>query len=95
MIHNDFAQLASFTRKTEEYTFDATFYLHCGSVLVGSNTNVIVKGQLNINGRPANIEMLKNVSVVLTTYNYIDNLPVTKTFNELSFNADKELVLTF
>lgn len=69
--------------------------MHCGSVLVGSNTNIVVKGQLSINGRPAKLDILKNVKVVLTTYNYIDNLPVTKTYNGLSFNTDKELVLTF
>jgi len=32
--------------------------------------------------------MLKNVKIVLTTYNYIDNIPVTKTFQNLSFKND-------
>jgi len=95
MLHNGFAQLSQFTRKTESYNFKSHFYLHCGSVLVGSNTNVVIKGQLSINGRPAKLDILKNIKVVLTTYNYIDNLPVTKTYNGLAFNSDKELVLTF
>ena len=95
MIDNDFAQLGDFTRKTERYNFKAYFYLHAGSVLVGTNTNVVVKSQLTINGRPANLDLLKNVKLTLTTYNYIDNLPVTKTFSNLSFNNDKELSITF
>jgi len=95
MINGDFAQLNEFTRKTETYTFNANFYLHYGSVLVGSTTNVIVKGQLNINGRRANLSLLKNVKLVLTTHNYIDNLPVTKTFSNLSFENEKELSITF
>lgn len=69
--------------------------MHSGSVLVGSNTNVIIKGDLRINDRPTKLDMLKNVQVTLTTYNYIDNLPVTKTFKGLKFENDKELVVTF
>jgi len=57
-------------------------------VLVGSSTNVIVRAQLLINGRKAALNMLKNVKIVLTTYNYIDNIPVTKTFQNLSFKND-------
>lgn len=95
MINGDFAQLNEFTRKTESYSFEAQLYLHSGSVLVGSSTNIVVKGQLNINGRKANLNLLKNVKIVLTTYNYIDNLPVTKTFSNLQFENDKELTITF
>jgi hypothetical protein len=58
---------------------------------VGSSTSVIVKAQLNVNGRKAKLDLLKNVKIVLTTFNYIDNLPVTKTFSNLSFDNDKEL----
>lgn len=43
MINGDFAQLGEFTRKTETYTFNAQFYLHSGSVLVGSSTSVVAK----------------------------------------------------
>lgn len=32
--------------------------------------------------------MLKNVKLVLTTFNYIDNIPVTKTFENLNFIND-------
>jgi len=47
---------------------------------VGALTNIIVRAQLLINGRKTTLSMLKNVKVVLTTFNYIDNIPVTKTF---------------
>jgi hypothetical protein len=62
---------------------------------VGSSTSVIVKAQLNVNGRKAKLDLLKNVKIVLTTFNYIDNLPVTKTFTNLSFDNDKELSIQF
>jgi hypothetical protein len=95
MIHNDFAQLSQLTQKTEDYDFSAFFYLHTGSVLVGANTNIVIRGKLNINGRPASLTNLKNVKLTLTTNNYIDNLPVTKTFNNLAFNNERELNVTF
>jgi hypothetical protein len=64
-------------------------------VLVGASTSVVVKASLNINGRRAQLSLLKNVKLVLTTYNYIDNLPVTKTFSNLQLANDKELLVTF
>jgi hypothetical protein len=39
--------------------------------------------------------MLKNVKIVLTTFNYIDNVPVTKTFQDLNFVNDQELSVSF
>jgi hypothetical protein len=39
--------------------------------------------------------MLKNVKLVLTTFNYIENIPVTKTFENLSFINDQELSVSF
>lgn len=95
MINGEFAQLGDFTQKTESYSFSAQFYLHQESVLVGASTNVIVRAQLMINGRKAALSMLKNVKIVLTTYNYIDNIPVTKTFQNLSFLYDQELSVSF
>jgi hypothetical protein len=95
MIHGDFAQLGDFTQKTESYSFSAQFYLHQESILVGASTNIIIRAQLLINGRRTTLSMLKNVKLVLTTFNYIDSIPVTKTFENLSFINDQELSVSF
>lgn len=95
IIHNNFAEFTTFTRKEEVYSFSTEFYLHGGSVLVGSTSNIVIKSHLEVNGRATKLNMLKNVKVTLSTYNYIDNLPATKTFNDLKFDQDKELVVSF
>lgn len=48
-----------------------------------------------INGRHANISLLKNVNVELTTINYIDSIPVTKKMEGLSLEDGKELTVEF
>jgi len=63
--------------------------------LVGASAKLVVIPQLKINGRKADLKMLKNSKVVLTTKNYIDNIPVTKNFAGLSFEDGKELSLQF
>jgi len=95
MIHNGFAQLGEFMRKTESYEFEPTFFLPQGATLVGTNTSVLIRGDLRINGRKANLNLLKKVKVVLSTVSFIDNMPVTKTFQNLAFDNDKDLSVTF
>ena len=85
MIHNDFAQLESFTQSTEVYTFSAKMNLTDESLLMGSTTKIVVTPMLHLNGMKADLSLLKNVSVVLSTENYIDKVPVTKEFTGLSF----------
>ena len=51
---------------------------------MGNNAQVIISPRLMINGRHANISLLKNVNVELTTINYIDSIPVTKKMEGLS-----------
>ena len=65
------------------------------SMLVGSTTQVVVRGQLFVCGRPANLKHLTNVKLVLESSNYIDGVPLTKTFPNLSFSKDSELTVEF
>lgn len=95
MIHDNFAEFTTFTRKEEVYSFNCEFYLHGGSVLIGSNSSIVIKGAMEVNGRPCKLNLLRNVKVTLSTFNYIDKLPATKTFNDLKFENDKELVINF
>ena len=65
MVNDGFAQLGEFTRKTEKYGFDASFFLNKESVLVGSSTQIVIKPHLTINDRPADVSMLKNSKVIV------------------------------
>jgi len=50
---------------------------------------------LQVNSRQASLALLKNIKVTLTTISYIDNLPVTKNFENLTFQDNKDCVLEF
>jgi hypothetical protein len=68
-------------------------FVHQESILLGMSTKLVVRPQLFINGRKANVNLVKNVKVVVTTNNYIDKIPVTKNFNGLKFENDEELTI--
>jgi hypothetical protein len=95
MQNGDFAQLGEFTRKTESYRFEASFFVDGEQLLMGNNAQVVISPQLYINDRSASLNLLKNVNVSLTTTNYIDSIPVTKKFDGLTLNDDKELTIEF
>eukprot|EP00347_Sterkiella_histriomuscorum_P022623 403337784 len=95
LMNNGFAQLCDFERQTEVYSFTCTALLNQESILIGNKAQIIIKPNLLINQRPASLTILKNTKVNITTYNYIDNIPVTKKFEDLTFNDSKELILDF
>lgn len=65
MIHNHFAQLSEFTRKTEVYSFDAHFHLNVEQVLVGQEASILIRPTLLVNGRKTNVKLLKSIKVKL------------------------------
>jgi len=54
-----------------------------------------VRPSLLINGRQASLDLLKNSKLVLTTRNYTEKIPVTKTFENLKFQNNKETIVEF
>ena len=95
LINNGFAQLCEFERQTETYNFTTWFYINPESILIGSKASVMVRPTLTVNGRQASLELLKNAKITLTTKNYTEKLPVTKTFDNLKFKNNKELIIDF
>jgi hypothetical protein len=69
--------------------------LNSESVLIGNTASILVRPSLLINGRLANLDLLKNTKIILTTSSYIDSIPVTKTFENLTFSNNKELIVDF
>ena len=95
LIHNEFAQLADFNRLTETYSLNCSYVLHPESLLMGMESKILVRPQLTVNGRPCDLRLLKNNKIKLTTTSFIDNIPVTKDFDNLELNSSEEIVLTF
>ena len=95
LIHNEFAQLADFTRLTETYSLNCKYVLHPESLLMGMESKILIRPQFTVNGRPCDLKLLKNTKVKLTTTSFIDNIPVTKDFDNLKLDSSEEIVLTF
>lgn len=72
MQNGDFAQLGEFTRKTESYSFKASFFINGEQMIMGNNAQIMISPVLKINDREASLTLLKKVNVSLTTFNYID-----------------------
>ena len=96
MINDDFAQLTEFDRKTENYdSFKVFYHLNFESMLVGSQAQILVKPILNINGRKTSVALLQNAKVTIKIKNFIDASDVTKTFENLKFKDDEDMILNF
>jgi len=95
LLNNGFAQLCNFERFSENYAFSAWIYLSSESLLIGNKAEVVVRPFLTVNQREAQLEVLKNTKITLTTLNYIDQIPVTKTFENVKFKQGVETVLDF
>jgi hypothetical protein len=95
MKHGTFAQMGEFMRKTEEYSFDCTFFLNGEQILIGNSAQIVVRPQLLINGRHTSLTQLKNVKATISTTNYIDNIPITKNFDNMKMEDDRETVIDF
>jgi len=93
LIHNAFAQMADFNRLTETYDLKVNYILHPEAILMGNEAKVLIKTELTVNDRVCDLKLLKNTKIKLTTTSFIDNIPVTKTFENFEIkNEEIELV---
>ena len=95
MQNGDFAQLGEFKQMTESYQFTASFFIDGEQMIMGNNAQIIISPSLKINGRDASLSLLKNVNATLTTVNYIDEIPVTKKWENIVFKDGQEYTLDF
>lgn len=51
LVHEGFAHLETFSRLTEEYSFDAKFVLHPESLIMGNEASLLIRPKLELNGR--------------------------------------------
>ena len=80
---------------SENYSFSAGFALNSESLIMGQEAAVIVRPNLRVNNRICELSLLKNCKATLTTYNFIDNTPVTKIFDGLKVDANSEARVEF
>ena len=64
-------------------------------MIMGNNAQIMISPVLKINDREASLTLLKKVNVSLTTFNYIDQIPVTKKWENLNLVDGQELTVDF
>ena len=95
LIHHSIAQLVNFTRPSAVFGFSAGFLLPSESLIMGNTADIIIKPKLTLNGLKAPLKMLNNVRATINTRSYIDDIPHSKTFNNLTVSENGEIKLSF
>ena len=95
LLHKGLAQFVDVIRKEEQYTLNCGFYILPESIIMGKNATIMITPKLMINGRITDLQLLKNIRCTLYTINYVDNIPITKTYKNLVLSNNKELLLKF
>lgn len=62
---------------------------------MGNETTVLVRPNLEVNGRRCDLHMLKNISVMLTTKSSIDQIPISKNYDNLEIGPNEEIEIKF
>lgn len=95
LVHEGFAHLESFYRLAEQYSFDTTFVLHPESLVMGNEATLLIRPKLQLNSRTCDMKLLENCTAVLTTMTYVDNIPVTKTYDNLVADENNDIPVEF
>ena len=96
LVHDGFSHFErNFNRLSEEYRLNTAFVLHSESLVMGNEATLLIKPVLTLNGRECDLALLKNLKATLKTKNYIDSIPVTKTYDNLVLEGGKEIPIVF
>jgi len=95
LLHEGMAQLVDFNEEMENYELQCGFLLHPDSMVMRGKATILVRPQLYINNQTADITLLQNAKVIITSQNYTDSIPVTKIFDEFKLVPNKEIELSF
>ena len=95
LVHNNFAQLVEFTRFAEKYTIDVAYVIPQETLIMNNQATIILRPILKVNQRKCKLEALSKTKVRITTTSFIDHVPVSKNFEDISLRSDKDLDLSF
>jgi hypothetical protein len=95
LLSKGIADITPFSQGTEEYRFTCFYTLHHESLLINKNATLIISPTLEMYNTPVDMTLLRNCEVKVTMRSYIDDLPMTKTFDNLEFLRTKDVVVNF
>jgi len=95
LINKGIAELSDFYQKTENYIFKSTFNLQHESLLMGKNASMIITPKLTLHNIECSLDLIKKCEVRITMKSFIDDLPMTKVFDNIDFHGSKDIVVNF
>lgn len=70
--------------------------MHDESVIMGNLAKILIKPTLILNERElADLRLLEKTSVTLTTVNQVDNITISKTFEDVKLTSEEEYEVEF
>ncbi len=95
LMHEGLSQLVNFERLEERYVLTCGFFLPPEAVITGNNATVAIRPRLLVNGRSADLALLKNIKCALFTANYVDDISTTKSYTDLKVSPSQEVLVPF
>jgi hypothetical protein len=89
LIHDNIASLGRFSHKAESYKLAAGFYVDRESLLKRRKAKVLVRPSLTINGVPATVALLEEVTLTIQSVNR-DGIASGKTAQDFKLFNEKE-----
>lgn len=74
---------------SEKYQFDCCYIYNTETFVMGATAKVLVSPRLTLNGLVANMNVVKNVQISVTTFTDSD-IPSTQNFNNLNFSKTQK-----
>jgi len=94
LSHGDYCSLDWFQHQAENYSLAAGIYVDRESLLQRKKTNVVVRPQLYLNGRPVTLSVLEDVRLVITSTDH-DGVSTTKEVADFKLHEDRESTYEF
>ena len=95
LVHNGFAQLVEFMRFPEKYTLDVAYITSSESFIMGNQAKIILRPWLKVNNRKWNLECLSKTKITIVTTSFIDQVPISKIFEDILLKTEKDVELKF
>lgn len=92
--HGDFASLQNFQHLSESYNLEASIHVEREALVAGKVATVVVRPALSINGFPADLGILKEVSLLITSTDR-DGVESTREVKDLKLLNDRDIAFEF
>lgn len=95
IINGNHAELTQFSVASESYTFECAYLYNSETFLMGNKAKIVLQPRLYVNSSmPVGFDILKDVTVTVTTYNNM-SVPTSTKFEDLEITHKKDIEIEF